>query len=155
LIAVVGLGIAIQADLRKQRSEERRAADMASRTTVLADQVDAMSGLQKQAAGALISGQERERLNRSVFAVVLKDAAGHERLLGTAWPVRPNLLATNAHVAKEFETLDANESLVVRPPGGSSEEYQVTGVAVHPGFEAFQKFERSDPFYVPTFNKSG
>ncbi|MFI4995235.1 MAG: trypsin-like serine peptidase [Hyphomicrobiales bacterium] len=155
LVAVLGLGLAVHTEMRQQRGLQRRTAFAASQTAWLASQVDAMTGLQKQAASTLISGRERERLNRSVFAVVLKDANGRERLLGTAWPVRPNLLATNAHVAKDFGKLGKDESLFVRPPGGSSEEYGVIGVTIHPGFDALAKFESSDPFYVPTFGKRG
>jgi len=155
LVAVVGLALAIRVDLRKQRGDQRRATFIATRTAMLADQVDVVNGLQKQSAGSLISGEQRERLNRSVFAVVLKDSNGRERLLGTAWPVKPNLLATNAHVAKDMEHLDKGDTLLVRPPGGGAEEYPVVGSMVHPGFDALQKFERSDPFYVPTFGKAG
>jgi V8-like Glu-specific endopeptidase len=155
LLAVIGLGLAIRIDLRHQRAEQRRAAFVAAKTMMLANQVEAVAGQQKQSAATQISGQERERLNRSVFAVVLRDANGHERLLGTSWPVRPNLLATNAHVAKDFDKLAKGESLVVRPPGGSSTEYPVVGTMIHPGYDALQKYESSDPFYVPTFGKRG
>jgi hypothetical protein len=155
LLAVIGLGLAIRIDLRHQRGEQRRAAFVAAQTMMLANQVEAVAGQQKQSAATQISGQERERLNRSVFAVVLRDANGHERLLGTSWPVRPNLLATNAHVAKDFDKLAKGESLSVRPPGGSSTEYPVVGTIIHPGYEALQKYESSDPFYVPTFGKRG
>jgi hypothetical protein len=155
LFAVIGLGLAIRIDLHHQRAAQRRASFVAAQTKLLANQVDAVAGQQKMSAATQISGQERERLNRSVFAVVLRDPNGHERLLGTAWPVRPNLLATNAHVAKDFEKLDKGESLLVRPPGGSSVEYQVVGTIIHPGFDALQKYQSSDPFYVPTFGKRG
>ncbi|MFI5014476.1 MAG: trypsin-like serine peptidase [Hyphomicrobiales bacterium] len=155
LVAVVGLGLAVRIDLRQQRSQQRRAAFAASQTAALVSQVDAMTGLQKQAAGTLISGRERERLNRSVFAVVLKDANGHERLLGTSWAAKPNLLATNAHVAQEFAKLGKGESMVVRPPGGSSDEFTVVGTSIHPGFDELKKYQSSDPFYVPAFGKRG
>ncbi|SDR23613.1 Trypsin-like peptidase domain-containing protein [Rhizobiales bacterium GAS191] len=155
LVGVVGLGLAVRIEMRKQHGDQRRAAFAASQTAFLAYQVDAVNGAQKQAAGNLISGEQRERLNRAVFAVVLKDSNGRERLLGTAWPVRPTLLATNAHVAKDMEKLDKGDTLLVRPPGGGAEEYPVVSTVVHPGFDALQKFERSDPFYVPTFGKAG
>jgi len=155
LVAVIGLGIAIRIDMREQRGQARRAAYVAAQTALLANQVDTMTGLQKQAADTLISAQERERLNRSVFAVVLRDTNGRERLLGTAWPVRPNLLATNAHVAKDFGKLEKGQSLLVRPPGGGAEEYGILGTIIHPGFDALSKFQSSDPFYVPTFGKRG
>jgi Trypsin-like peptidase domain len=155
LLAVVGLGLAIRIELRHQRAEQRRAALVVAQTMMLANQVEAVAGQQKQSAATQISGQERERLNRSVFAVVLRDANGHERLLGTSWPVRPDLLATNAHIAKDFDKLAKGESLLVRPPGGSSTEYPVVGTIIHPGYDALQKYESSDPFYVPTFGKRG
>src|SRR5690606_754553 len=41
-----------------------------------------------------------DALRAAAFAVIRRDATGAERLLGTAWPFKPGVLITNAHVAK-------------------------------------------------------
>lgn len=62
----------------------------------------------------------------------------------TAFPVGPDTLATNAHVAEMFEALKPGEKMVVRSPGAGGRVYTVTAVKIHPAYKAFNDFVGQD-----------
>jgi hypothetical protein len=139
IAVAAGLGVfAYTADL--ERKHEQAIAEELSRQVVV------LAQREKAQAGEMISVADRERLARSVFAVIEQDSSGGEVLLGTAWAVRANLLATNAHVAAEFKSLKSGESLIVRPAGSGDYRYLIDRVQIHPGYEAYESFMQSDPF---------
>ncbi len=80
-----------------------------------------------------------DTLRAAAFAVIRRDATGAERLLGTAWPYRPGMLVTNAHVARILKQLRPDESVLVRKPENGG-DFVVTGARLHPGYEAFDAF---------------
>src|SRR5882724_3799051 len=61
----------------------------------------------RQRTGLGLTDRLREA-QRSVYQVVVRDQSGGASALGTAWVVRPNQLATNAHVAGEFDDTRKN-----------------------------------------------
>jgi hypothetical protein len=80
-----------------------------------------------------IGADVRERLVRAVYSV--RDSNGNPH--GTAWPVAPRVLATNAHVAADIEKLKPGETMLVRSPGANGRMYQVVKYQVHPAYGAF------------------
>ncbi len=102
-------------------------------------------------ANLRIGSDVRTRLPRSVHLVVLRDAQGRETAAGTAWPVGPHWLGTNAHVAELCEKLTPGEAMVVRAPGPAGKAYAVTEYRLHPGYRAFKSFIINDPPFIQAF----
>ncbi len=106
---------------------------------------DAMAGITPQLQGLSkrIEDQRpkiREHLRkaqRSVYLVLMHDDRGREIPLATAWVVAPGVVATNAHVALEFDKLPAGRELLLRSPGEQPRDFKVVSVDLHPGFRAF------------------
>jgi Trypsin-like peptidase domain len=95
----------------------------------------------------------RQKLLDAAFLVMKITPTG--RQFGSASPIGPDTLATNAHVAAMFDELKPDERMFVRSPGPNGREYAVIGAVKHPGYEAFQKFLAQDQFYVDDFRLSG
>ncbi|HEX8165109.1 MAG TPA: trypsin-like peptidase domain-containing protein [Beijerinckiaceae bacterium] len=140
LVAAAGLGVAV---VRMQRDEAERAG--------IAAQLASLSAEQRKAASERIAVADRERLSRSVFAVIARNQAGNERLVGTAWPIRSDLLATNAHVAAAKFDLEPGDTLIARPAGTGAESYEIVQVGIHPGYVALSRFVNEDPLFVSTY----
>ncbi len=87
-----------------------------------------------------ISEAIRAHLLRATFLV--EAPAG--RLEGTAFPVGPHTLATNAHIGELFKKLRPGQVGTVRSPGQNGKTYRVVGFKIHPGYEAFNAFLRQD-----------
>jgi S1-C subfamily serine protease len=79
------------------------------------------------------------RVEPSVYLVMVRTAPDALTALGTAWVVKPGVLATNAHVAEVFETLTAGQSMLVRSTAETPRDFAVTGVTIHPGFDRFKQ----------------
>jgi hypothetical protein len=106
---------------------------------------------QAKVATAGIGSQVRDHLISAVYHVVKVDANGRREAVGTAWPVAPHLLATNAHVAIEGEDLKPGQVLAVQSPGKDGKLINVVSRKVHPGYAAFTGFLQQDPVVVQEF----
>jgi hypothetical protein len=95
-------------------------------------------------ANLRISADVRAHIARAAYHVELQDAQQRVRAAGTAWPVRPNLLATNAHVGILREGLRPRERMIVRAPGANGQIYEVVEHKLHPGYVPFNAFLQSD-----------
>ncbi|HET7717137.1 MAG TPA: trypsin-like peptidase domain-containing protein [Bauldia sp.] len=83
-----------------------------------------------------------DQLKAAAYAVIQVDRQGREVLQGTAWPVAPGILATNAHVANLFKGTGGD--LIVRRPGsepGGDGDFKVVDAVVHDGYAMFSKFD--------------
>lgn len=81
------------------------------------------------------------RLRNAAYLVVLRDENGGESAIGTAWPVAPDKLATNAHVAELFDRIDhGSERFIVRSPGASPRSLDVRAVRIHSGYAGFADY---------------
>ena len=85
-----------------------------------------------------------QRLEHAAHLVVLRDANGGESAIGTAWPVGPDKLVTNAHVAELFGKIDrSREHFLVRSPGDDPKSHEVSAVRIHAGYENFAGYVES------------
>ncbi len=83
-----------------------------------------------------------DQLEAAAYAVIQRDRNGKEVLQGTAWPVAPGILATNAHVANLVK--GSGGDLIVRKPGsepGGDGDFKVTDAVIHDGYSMFSKFD--------------
>ncbi|MBX3365316.1 MAG: FHA domain-containing protein [Phycisphaeraceae bacterium] len=93
----------------------------------------------------------QNRILGSTYVVMVRHA-GQQRFSpqGTAWSVRPGLLATNAHVAELFTEVGTGGEVIARKhcaPGEEPTEVRITGITMHPGYERFQELIREyNPF---------
>ncbi len=90
----------------------------------------------------MVNHEAIETLKAAAYAVIQRDRQGREVLQGTAWPVAPGILATNAHVANL--TKGSGGDLIVRKPGsepGGDGDFNVTGATIHDGYALFSKFD--------------
>ncbi|MCC7346774.1 MAG: FHA domain-containing protein, partial [Variibacter sp.] len=108
----------------------------------------ALAEQQRKVAEDNIGPAVRDTLVRAAYLVVKQFPTGQMAAAGTAFPVAADLLATNAHVADQFNDLKAGEKLFVRAPGQGGKAYQVTEVKLHPGYAAFNTFTSEDPLFV-------
>ena len=99
--------------------------------------------LSNQLAGDAAFDRAVSNVRSKAFAVVFDDGKGAESLYGTAWPIGPGLLVTNAHVAREFGKLKGDQKIVVRKPE-SSVSYPVQQARLHPGYDEFRDFRRNE-----------
>jgi len=86
-----------------------------------------------------ISSNVIDQVRQSVYLVLVQNKVGGERVHGTAWVTENNQLATNAHVARIFETIKSDEKILVRSSISPYQSHEVTKVKLHPGYEAFKK----------------
>jgi len=90
----------------------------------------------------MVNHEAIETLKNAAYAVIQRDRQGREVLQGTAWPVAPGILATNAHVANLFK--GSGGDLIVRKPGsepGGDGDFTVTDAVVHDAYSLFSKFD--------------
>jgi hypothetical protein len=111
--------------------------------------VAALSDQQAKAAADSIGAPVRDRLLEAAYLVVVQFASGEVRASGTASPIAPDLLATNAHVAAIGDTLGPQDKMFVRSPGPNGKLIEVIERKKHPGYDAFNTFLRQDPIFVP------
>ncbi|HKX46458.1 MAG TPA: trypsin-like peptidase domain-containing protein [Planctomycetota bacterium] len=82
-----------------------------------------------------------QRVEPSVYLVVRVIRSGadeYANAFGTAFSVGPGVLATNAHVAAEFDALGANGEMRVRSTGTAPHDLVVERVGLHPGYAVFE-----------------
>ncbi len=78
--------------------------------------------------------------SESVYQVLFRSGTGVNGA-GTAWVVADGILATNAHVAKQyFVARDAGIELIVRSPTAPFRDHVVEGISLHPAYDAFNNF---------------
>jgi S1-C subfamily serine protease len=85
----------------------------------------------------------------SVYLVIHQGEEGGETAFGTAFVIGTDTLATNAHIAEQFESLGNGETLLLRSPaieGDASTDIAVNAVSLHPGYGAFAELWKG---YVP------
>ena len=109
---------------------------------------------QEQFARSTISREHSDRLAAAAYHVVLRDEAGGEFAAGTAAPIAPSLLATNAHVAELREKLRPDQRMYVRAPAPDGRAFEVVAHRVHPAYAAVSWFVEQDPFFVHTLKDS-
>jgi hypothetical protein len=86
------------------------------------------------------------RARPAVYLVLTRTASGLEQAVGTAWVVRPGVLATNAHVAEPLNHLEAGQKAYVRSNVAPYQTAAVQSVVVHPHYFAFlQAVQRYTP----------
>jgi len=125
-LAVVGVWIGVQA--RAEAASLKQGALDAEQ----ADMVVAM--IKDRAAAPPELAEVTAQVARSVYCVMRTRPSGVEAV-GTAWVVdrEKGLLATNAHVAEEFE----EGQTIVRPRGAKSADLRVESVRAHPAYATF------------------
>lgn len=84
-----------------------------------------------------------EPRGHSVYVVVNHKAGRADRGVGTAWSVAKGRLATNAHVAQAFNELGEGESLVARADGDPPKDLRIAAVALHPGYDEFDRLYKA------------
>jgi hypothetical protein len=114
----------------------------------LNEAVAALADSQAKVAAQNIGQPVREKLLAASFLVYVRQPGGEERPLGSASPIGPNLLATNAHIAVVMEELRQGQKLFVKAPGSAGRTFEVIEAKPHPGYKEFEKFLESDPLYV-------
>jgi V8-like Glu-specific endopeptidase len=115
--------------------------------------VASLADSQKQTLADSIPAPVREKLMQAAYVVVQRFASGQETPNGTASPIAPDILATNAHIVELHDKLGPGEKLFVRAPGPNGKTYEVIASLKHPGYKAFNAFLQADPLYV-TSSKS-
>jgi Trypsin-like peptidase domain len=146
-IAALGLALAVAAGAAGYYYYYRPGADAARVEQAIARFYEAAA----RDANTRIGADVRARLARAAYVVMRRDARGRHSGVGTAWPVGPHLLGTNAHVAAARDGLGPGEALVVRAPGPNGNLYMVTQHKIHPGYSAFAAFVRDDPLVLGGF----
>lgn len=81
----------------------------------------------------------------SVYVVMIRDENGNVSPQGTAWSVAEGKLATNAHVAELFDSLQPGQQLLARR-GSAENDLKIKSVTLHPGYKAFARLSAQ---YVP------
>jgi len=119
-----------------------------SEGTRLNEAVANLSEEQKRAAAQTISSDVKEKLTRAAYLVIKKFANGTVWPAGTATPIAPDLLGTNAHVAEIFLKKKPDERVFVRAPGHDGAVYEVIEARKHPAYDALAEFLKKDPFFV-------
>lgn len=80
-----------------------------------------------------------QEAGKSVYLVLKRTGSGGEFGGGTASVIGPGVLATNAHVAEQFNKLKAGEELWVRSTGDEPKAFKISRVEIHPGYGSLQK----------------
>ncbi len=118
-----------------------------------AENLRQLNEAQARLAAESIPREYRDRLARSAYLVIRRDAAGHEKSTATAFPIGPNMLATAAHVAVERDDFIRNGGeMLVRAPGSGADRktWKVVWHKVHPAYEPLDQFITRDPLVVPS-----
>lgn len=118
-------------------------------TAKLGDELAKLRTEQAAAAEHSIGGAVRDHLSRSVFLVMKKNrSTGGLNGIGTAWPVGPHQLGTNAHVAAEADNLRPDQVMVVQAPGAEGKTYEIVKHTSHPGYAALAKFRDAEKLAI-------
>jgi hypothetical protein len=134
ILIILAAGGVFYFNASKQQKLEQRLAQFA-------DNQEKIEKDQKANGKNAISPTDQARLNRAAFLVILRDKQGRETAEGTAWPVGPNLLGTNAHITEaRTAALKGGETMFVRAPGLNGSSYEVIEHVTHPGYFAFKNY---------------
>lgn len=82
--------------------------------------------------------EQAETLQKAAHLIVVRQN-GVERGIGTAWPVTPTRMITNAHVAAQIAGRRDLET-TVRSPGTAPKDFRVVATTLHSGYEAFSRY---------------
>lgn len=85
----------------------------------------------------VITQETINRVSNSVYLVLVRNSDGAEVPAGTAWVIDDKRLATNAHVAMIYESLKAEEELIVRASIRPYRTHVVSRIELHPGYKRF------------------
>ena len=110
--------------------------------------VASLTESQEKAAAESIGAPVREKLQQAAYVVLVRFASGQEAAQGTASPIAPDKLATNAHVVDITKTLGPGDKMMVRAPGPNGKVYEVIATQKHPGYDAFNAYLAEDPIFV-------
>jgi hypothetical protein len=119
-------------------------SDSARLTEAVAD----LTEQQRRTAAQTISSEAQDKLIKGAYVCIIRFANGKVKPFGTATPIAPDLLGTNAHVVEVFMEKGADERIFVRAPGHDGALYEVVEVRKHPGYDALNDFVTKDPFYA-------
>jgi hypothetical protein len=103
---------------------------------------------QARLAADNIPREFRDRIGRAAHLVVLRDAAGRERGVATAFPIAPNMLATCGHVAADRDDMKGGAKMLVRAPGAEGRTWEVVWHKKHPAYEPLDEFVTEDALVV-------
>lgn len=85
---------------------------------------------------------------KSVYVCAMM-TGGNAKPFGTAWSLGDGWLATNSHVAIEFETMRTDQQFLVRSCSTPPQDLRVVKVTLHPGYRRWAELvSKYDP-YVP------
>ena len=118
-----------------------------------ARQIDQLRTEQARLVADSIPREHRDRLAKSAFLVIHRDATGKETWGGTTFPLSEDMVGTVAHVAEVKNGLAPGENLFVREPGMNGRTWEVTEIKVHPGYYALHTFLQEDPLLVETIKR--
>ena len=103
---------------------------------------DVVAAVAEDVQKEMVNHEFIDELKAAAYAVIQVDRQGREVLQGTAWPVAPGILATNAHVAGLLKGNGGD--LIVRRPGsepGGDGDFKVIDAVVHDAYSLFSKFD--------------
>ncbi len=137
VLLVAGLGWAYY----DQQEKKEAASQLSTRLSALTQGQAKIEEEQEKIASERIRVEDQQRLVRAAFLVAQQDKQGRLSGKGTAWPIGPSLLATNAHIAElRAKFLERGDKLFVRAPGINGELFEVTEVNVHPDWNGFSDY---------------
>jgi hypothetical protein len=111
--------------------------------------IAALDAAQARTAASMISPAVREKLVSAAYLVTVRYANGNEVAQGTASPIAPDLLATNAHVAALRDELRPGDRMFVRAPGSNGRVHEVIATKPHAAYTSFKQFLAGpDPLFV-------
>jgi hypothetical protein len=119
-----------------------------------AEALKQLNETQARLAADNIPREFRDRIGQAAHLVVLRDAAGRERGVATAFPIAPNMLATCAHVVADRDGMKGGEKMLVRAPGPEGRTWEVVWHKKHPAYEPLDEFVTEDALVVES-TKSG
>ena len=136
-LALVSYGFWAQLEqARFEQSTERALADVSERSD------KALTGMPSAV----------EDTAESVYVLGFEGAEGQIKNFGTAWTVREDLLATNAHVAQSIQrrrALPGNDGdlrVIARPVASAAPTVEIEGATLHPGYKLFaQLWQKLSP----------
>jgi hypothetical protein len=103
---------------------------------------------QARLAADNIPREFRDRIAQAAHLVILRDAAGRERGVATAFPIAPNMLATCGHVATDRDDMKGGAKMLVRAPGPEGRTWEVVWHKKHPAYEPLDEFVTADALVV-------
>lgn len=91
-------------------------------------------------AEATVSTATLDRAAKSVYLILRKSADGGEDAVGTGWSGPGGLIVTNAHVVEGIPSSPDDVRWFARSAAPPHAEHAITGVRMHPGYTAFDRF---------------